>query len=395
MLPADARRRPLRIAMLQETYLPIRGGAEMHVYYLSRALLRDGHSVEVFTTTPGGAAADDSPKLTRRRLHRGLLYPLRFPYWGAIVLRAALRNDVLHAHYSSFLAAMVVLVARLTGRRSVVTLHGFGTLESSVGRSLLRRAYRRLSLRFADRIIATSGEMADVAHRFATPEQIEVITNGVDTTAFAPAIRGRFDDISRTLKLLTLRRLVPKNGVHFAVQATEALAREMPLRLEIVGDGGLRELIRNRIADLGLEHVIAMHGALPPEQVVERLKTAHVALFLSTAESTSLAALECMARGCLVLASRVGAFPEFIEHGRTGFLVDIFGDARSNYDAPNALTPEQVRKVTDALRAIASTPPRQLEEIASRARAVVQERYDWNEIARRTVDRAYRGVAGA
>jgi glycosyltransferase involved in cell wall biosynthesis len=377
------------VLLLQETYLPLRGGAELHVYYLTRALQEQGFETSILTATTAKSGESEDCPVYRHRLETNWLFPLRFPVWGWRIFRHGLKNDILHVHYSSFLAAMTGIVGRLLGRHVVMTLHGFGTLDSSA-KTRLHRVYRYVSHKLAHRIVATSDEMADVARRFVREDRIVLITNGVDTTAFMCRVEGRFDDIHKELRLLTLRRLVPKNGVQFVVQAVGQLLPKMRCRLDIVGDGFLRGPIAERISRLGIGDVVHLHGELTHREIPAILDRAHIAMFLSTAESTSLAALECMAQGCIVVASNAGAFPDFIEDGKTGFLIDLFTARKSNYDAPDMLNDEQVARVVKTLQRIGAMPPKALEEVASAARKMVEERYGWPHIARRVVTEAYR-----
>jgi glycosyltransferase involved in cell wall biosynthesis len=299
------------------------------------------------------------------------------------------RFDLIHVHHSSFLAVMAVIAGRLTGRPVVLTLHGLGALDSSVGRCRIRAFYRWASLRGATRIIATSDELRAVALRFVPPERVVEITNGVDTTLFAPAATRSFAGVAEQLRLVTLRRLNPKNGVQFVIDALAAAGPRLAARLRIVGDGPLRPAIEAAVAEHGLADRVRFEGFLSHRQVLPLLDECDVALFLSTAESTSLAALECMAKGCLVVCSNAGAFPRFVRHGATGFIVDLFAEGQSDYAAPMHLEPWQARRVAEALIALQAMPPDQLQGISDRARTYVRIRFDWPAITAQTIAMVY------
>ena len=381
---------PKRVLQILETYLPLIGGAEFHLHYLTQNLIAQGYQVEIVTGLADGPVEHQDICPVHRLPHA--VGRRAAPYVGVWLLRFLIlfrRFDLIHVHHSSFLAFVAVIAGKLTGRPVVVTLHGLGVLDSSVGHCPIRTFYRWVSLRGAARIIATSEELLAVALRFAPPERIVELTNGVDTSLFAPASPRRFEEANKTLRLVTLRRLNPKNGVHFVIDALAAAGSRLTAHLRIVGDGPLRPAIEAAITEHGLGDRVQFEGFLSHRQVMPVLDECDVALFLSTAESTSLAALECMAKGCLVVCSNAGAFPRFIRNGETGFIVPLFTEGQSDYDAPAHLEPWQAARVAETLIALQAMPPAELQRIAEQARDEVRTRFDWSAITARTVADVY------
>ena len=134
---------------------------------------------------------------------------------------------------------------------------------------------------------------------------------------------------------------------------------------------------------------MTFEGFLTHDQVKPLLDETDVAMFLSTAESTSLAALECMAMGCLVVCSNAGAFPLFVKNRETGFVIDLFEEGQSDYAAPMHLEDWQTRRVAETLIAIQAMPPAELRRISEAARAYVRASFDWSVITANTVAQAY------
>ncbi len=379
-----------RVLQILETYLPLIGGAEFHLHYLTRNLIAEGYQVEIVTGLTGEPVEQDlcpvhrlPHAVGRRAAPYVWLWLVRF----VVMFR---RFDLIHVHHSSFLAFVAVIAGRLTGRPVVLTLHGLGALDSSVGRCPIRTVYRWVSLKGATRIIATSDELVAVALRFVPRERVVEITNGVDTTLFAPATPRDFEGVADALRLVTLRRLNPKNGVQFVIDALAAAGPRLKARLRIVGDGPLRPTIEAAVAGQGLTDRIRFEGFRSHAEVLPLLDACDVALFLSTAESTSLAALECMAKGCLVVCSNAGAFPRFVRNGETGFIVELFTAGQSDYDAPMHLEPWQAARVAETLIAIQAMPSAQLRRVAGQARDEVRTRYDWSAITAQTIAQVYR-----
>jgi N-acetyl-alpha-D-glucosaminyl L-malate synthase BshA len=102
------------------------------------------------------------------------------------------------------------------------------------------------------------------------------------------------------------------------VQIFEAVRRQTPCSLVLIGDGPDRARIEQRVRELGLQGDVRFLG----EQlnVVEALQRAQVFLLPSEQESFGLAALEALSCGVPVVASRVGGVPEVVMDGETGFL---------------------------------------------------------------------------
>jgi glycosyltransferase involved in cell wall biosynthesis len=94
--------------------------------------------------------------------------------------------------------------------------------------------------------------------------------------------------------------------------------RERPLRLELYGEGSARRILERIIASRGLPQVSLRGFEADKQRIWSRN---HAALFVSRMEGLSLALLEAMACGRMVISTMVGGASERIVHGRTGFLV--------------------------------------------------------------------------
>jgi glycosyltransferase involved in cell wall biosynthesis len=400
----------MKIGMLVDTYLPILGGAEVHVLELSRALHELGYEIAVCTAVPDaptphpfpnsgggenilGGEVDNFPVLRLPGLMGGS--------WRALLgVPAALPRlipfirdvDFVHCHYSFLMAASGTLLARLLGKPSAVTLHGLGTLDSSVGRSSLYRLYRYISLKLGGTIIATSQEMRDVALRFAAAKKIVTIPNGVNSRAFSPALS---EDQAATqqgeLVILTMRRLAPKNGVQYLVEAAPEVVAALPnARFWVAGEGKLEGHIRQRVAELGVEPYFRFLGIVPHEKTPDYYRKADIAVFPSSAESTSLACLEAMSTERAIIASRLAAYLDMLGRaGERGILVPLFDREASDYNAPLTLPPERIRALAQAIITLGCDPQRR-RQLGREARRFAVEHYDWSTIAAQTV-RVYHG----
>jgi glycosyltransferase involved in cell wall biosynthesis len=374
----------MRVLLAQDTFFPRIGGAEVHVWELCKALRALGDEVVIVTTTPGPPEFQGVPVYRFPLLRgQGVRALAALPACLPRLTRLVAHHDVIHGHYTALLSAVVGTLAKRFQKRFVLTLHGYATLESSVRQSTWLRVWRRACFRAAGAVIATSREIEDVALRFVVPSRVTFIPNGVDTGAFAP----RPVAPPPPVRIISVRRLVPKNGVQYLVEAAPVILREspVPVRFCVVGDGPLRGYLTARSQELGVASAIRFSGALLNHEVRDALADAHIAVFPSSAESTSIAALEAMSMAKAIVASNVGGFPELLGKDERGLLVRLFERTSSDYAAPLRLPAERIRRLADAvLRLIADHALAMT--LGHRARAYVQEHMDWNVLARRVVD---------
>jgi len=113
----------------------------------------------------------------------------------------------------------------------------------------------------------------------------------------------------------------------------------VPARLVMVGDGPERPHAEAVAEELGLRDRVLFLGK--HASVHELLSCADLFLLPSENESFGLAALEAMACGAPVVASRVGGLPEVVEHGVSGFLLEK-GNVTAMGDAAAEILSDEV-----------------------------------------------------
>lgn len=374
--------------MTQETFLPLVGGAELHVLRLAQALQSRGHDVRVVTACAGprrweGVRVIRLPFLAGRGRRSAATVPLGY----LALLPWVVWSSVVHGHYSARMSAMAGKLCRVFRRRFVLTLHGYGTLESSVGQDRRMRRDRANSMRLAHRVIGTSLEMCRVAEQLANPRKVAFIPSGVDCRLFASSRQ----DSAHDRAIVTVRRLVPKNGVQFVLEALPAIQRQTgwAVRLVIAGDGRLRARLESRADELGIAHSIEFRGTVENRDLPNVLTQAAVVVFASSAEATSLAALEAMAAGVPIVATPVGSYPELIGDNERGVLVDLFDSRESDYAPPESLPSERIDRLAKAISELLLDPQRG-DALGAAAQCWVADRYDWTIIAQK-VEQLYVG----
>jgi D-inositol-3-phosphate glycosyltransferase len=246
--------------------------------------------------------------------------------------------DLIHAHY--WVSGAIGLVLRDRWSVPLVQMfHTLGHLKNGVTRDALhhepavRIEEEARIVGAVDRIVAATTVERNhlVQHYGADPARIAVIPCGVDTSLFMPgdqaAARAALELDDRP-RLLYVGRLAPIKGLETLLDAMARLrAAGSPVHLSIVGGdadepvNGHEGELRARLARLDLGGTVTFVGAQPQERLRAWYVAADATVLPSHYESFGMVALEAMACGIPVVASRVGGLQTTVRDGVTGLLV--------------------------------------------------------------------------
>jgi D-inositol-3-phosphate glycosyltransferase len=349
----------LRVAMLSVHTCPLAalgaketGGMNVYVRELSRELGRMGVAVDVFTRSQNPAiprvvrmgegvqvvhlpAGPEAP-MARAEIHAHVEEFVD----GVDAWRRArgVEYDLIHAHY--WLSGVAALALRRRWTAPVLQMfHTLGRLKNRVARHAgelepavrLREETRIVGA--ADRIVAANVvERAELLRDYgARAPRIATIPCGVDTARFAPGDRTaarRQLGLDDGPVLLWVGRLAPIKGLDTLLDAVGRLhAGGIGVRLLLVGGdadepaNGHETSLRAQIRRLGLDAAVSFVGPQPQDRLPAYYVAADVTVVPSYYESFGMVALEAMACGSPVIASRVGGLVTTVRDGVTGFLV--------------------------------------------------------------------------
>ena len=166
-------------------------------------------------------------------------------------------------------------------------------------------------------------------------------------------------------------------GARFLIEACALLAQEMDFRL-LIKDKKEKDLkvVPPLVWQHGLTRYVEYVPRLSTDELVALYNSAHVVVSPSLYEGFGLPAAEAMACGTAVIATTAGAFPEFIEDGRTGVLVPP-GDA-----------PALAAAIKSLLR-----DPERCARMGAAASEHIRTNFTWERTAVRTVE-LYREILG-
>lgn len=385
---------PVRVLMFSWEYPPhVVGGLGEHVANLVPAL--GVHGVQVDLITPrwaGGPPEESGENYTIHRVDPPTfdapdVYScawqtnLEMEKHAENLWRASGPFDVLHTH--DWLAAFAPVALKRSFKVPVIaTIHatergrGRGTLGSELQQQINNTEWW-LTYE-AWRIICASRYMAqEVTGYFHAPaDKVEVIPNGVNANTFAhwreqdlSAFRAMYAQPEEEI-VFNVGRVVHEKGVGVLIEAVPRVLREYPrAKFVIAGSGGYAGELRHRAWELGVANKVLFTGFIPDQDRDRLYCIASCAAFPSLYEPFGIVALQAMAACTPVVVSEVGGLAEVVKHGETGITV-----------YPN--DPDSLAwGILHTLQR-----PDWARQRAANAYRMALEEYNWNTIARHTID---------
>lgn len=376
----------MKILMTSDTFLPDIGGAEIHVKNLIENLLDLKNDIILITTQPYHSDFDNGKKIVRIQWSKSRIFKI-----VALIWKNSKNAEIIHSHYCHKLAFISGLVGKFRKIPVIITLHGMGILDQPCAPFIYKMAhsfYRYFSLQLCTHIISTSQDLANFAYKYVHRDKITIVLNGYDSKEFyfkrfvPEKLKKRYENKKI---LLSVRRLVPKNGIHYVIEAIPYLIEKIPNLLYIaIGDGRMREYIEERIKFLGISKYVELLGEIANDTVPDYLKLADTVVFPSTAESSSIACAEALAMGKAIVASRVGGLVELIgKNHERGMLINLIGWEESNYNAPLRLSQENYKALAEAV--INSIFNKNIEKEKMLSQYALNN-LSWSIIVKKTVD---------
>lgn len=327
---------------------PSTGGMQVYVRELSRALGALGHQVDVFTrrtSSDVSTIVEDFPGVRVIHLSAGPAEPVTKSELSEYVqeFTSAIERfqrssgesyDVIHSHYWLSGRAGIGLANRW-GVPHVTMFHTLGEIKNRarIGEreSDLRLGWERVILGEVDRVIVASPhERQQLIRFFDVPaERITIVPCGVDLGLFQPIDRAearRELGITEKWSVLFVGRLEPLKGIDILMRAVAGAEERNHIAVLLVGgssDGhsGEAERLKRLAAELGIADHVRFIGPMSQERLPLFYSAADVTIVPSYYESFGLVAVESMACGTPVIASRVGGLSSTIRDGETGYLI--------------------------------------------------------------------------
>jgi L-malate glycosyltransferase len=278
---------------------------------------------------------------------------------AAMMHEVAVREelDLLHVHYAIPHATSAWMAKEMLGDgghplKIITTLHG--TDITLVGQERGFWDITRFSIQKSDGITSVSDYLKrETVDAFRVqPERIEVIPNFVDPEVYRrdryPCWKTAFLRDGEKL-VIHVSNFRPVKRVRDVVKTFARLSRQVPSRLVLVGDGPERPEATDEARQQGVTDRVVFLGK--QDSVAEIMACADLLLLPSQNESFGLVALEAMASGVPVVATRAGGLPEVVDDGVTGVLAEV-GDVETMADGAAHILgdPDRWRATSEAAR---------------------------------------------
>ena len=309
------------------------GGSGVVATELGRALAERGHQIHVISSEPPFRWRDGLAGLSFVKVEVPP-YPLfREPQYLLALTNTIARVaeqeqlDLVHAHYAvphataAYLARQMLAISPSRTPRTVTTLHG--TDITLVGSDPSYRRVVAFSIEQSDAVTTVSRSLrADTMSALGVQREIDVIPNFLDCAEYRrrpdPALRARLCPPDRYDALVIhVSNLRPVKRVDVAIEVFRRIRTRVRARFLVAGDGPVRGDVERQAVESGVGADVTFLGE--QDDLVALLSVSDLFLLPSIQESFGLAALEAMACGVPVVASRVGGLPEIIEDGVTGY----------------------------------------------------------------------------
>ena len=320
------------------TCYPTYGGSGAVAAELALALGRRGHEVHIISYSSPFRLRGFAENVSFHEVDLSSTYPLLeyFPYSLALAVKqheVALREqlDILHVHYAIPHAPAAFLAKQMLEEdhdiKVVTTLHG--TDITLVGLESSFFTVTKFAIERSDAVTAVSEYLRDATHReFGCAKcGIEVIPNFINLDEYRPADPNsdkcaHFAPPGHKV-LVHISNFREVKRVPDVVRVFAQVREKIPAVLILAGDGPQRPEAEHEAEHLGVANDVRFLGKV--DAIAELLQAADLYLLPSRSESFGLSALEALACGVPVLASKVGGLPEVVEDGVSGVLVE-FGD---------------------------------------------------------------------
>ena len=332
------------------------GGMNVYVREMSKQLASLGHQVDIFTrgtqflrqTMDSGVQLVSLPAGPQREIEKNELLAYIPEFVEGISAFSNAQNaeyDLIHAHYwmsgliggqlkTAWAVPMVLMCHTLGLVKNRIVLLGERESDQRI------RGERR-ALAAADQVVAaTPAEQADLQWLYEVPtNRICVIPPGVDLVHFRPKTKAEarmaLGYPADEALVLFVGRIEALKGIDTLIRATPLLMRDHDLggrkfRVQIIGGDVEEDLhslgsevlrLQNLARELGVQDQIDFLGSRRQAELPAYYGAADVVVMPSYSESFGMVALEAMACGRPVIASRVGGLAYLVQDGVTGFHV--------------------------------------------------------------------------
>src|SRR5699024_1200866 len=234
--------------------------------------------------------------------------------------------DILHVHYAMPHAICAILARDIAEHdvKIVTTLHG--TDITVLGFDPTFKKMIKHGIEQSDAVTAVSQSLAkQTVDMLGVTKDISVIYNFVNEEDYEkkedPTLKQQYGIKPDEKVIIHISNFRKVKRVQDVVQTFKKINNEINSKLLLIGDGPEYSSICQLVKNLGLSNDVFFLGK--QKNISELLSISDLKLLLSEKESFGLVLLEAMACEVPCIGTNVGGIPEVIQHGKTGYLVEL------------------------------------------------------------------------
>lgn len=226
--------------------------------------------------------------------------------------------DILHTNLNTILFTMFY-AKKYKIKKRIFTFHSTADrIDSTFKKKLYKFAFKRLN--FIPVSISHFIKQTVIDEFKLEPEKVECIYNGVDIDKFTVNKNN-----NENLTLINVGTLYYIKNHAFLIKSVKKLIdKGYNIKLNILGDGVLREELEKLIAELNLEEYVELKGVV--SNVNEYLQQADIYCGSSLVEGLPISILEAMACGLPVVSTKAGGVVDIVKDDVNGYICDDFDE---------------------------------------------------------------------
>jgi N-acetyl-alpha-D-glucosaminyl L-malate synthase BshA len=234
--------------------------------------------------------------------------------------------DLVHVHYAIPHAVCAILAKQMSGKdiKIVTTLHGTDITVLGYDPSLTDAI--RFGIEKSDGVTAVSNALISQTYDLIKPDKpIKAVYNFIDERVYQKTdsdyLKEEYGIRPEEKVIIHVSNFRNVKRVPDVIKAFAKIAKEIPAKLLLVGDGPEMTVICQLVNDLKLKGNVLFLGK--QDNLEELYSISDLMLLLSEKESFGLVALEAMACGVPCIGTNVGGIPEVIDDGETGYVCGV------------------------------------------------------------------------
>ncbi len=275
-------------------------------------------NIEVFYVSYSDIVSRISFNIEMRRVYRHII---------SEIASRKLKIDFIHAHFLFPTGYLSAMIKEKLGIPLVVSGHGSDVYSLPFKNRKFLSAIK-WTIKKADHIITPSERNRKILEKVlgAMSERVSVIPNGYDADVFFPMdkkeVRKKLGLNPEKKIIVSVGNLIPVKGYDILIEAMAHVRKKTrDVQCVIVGDGGMRKTLEEKIRKLSLKDDVILTGNIPHEEIPMWINASDIFVISSLDEGNPTVMFEALGCGKPVIATSVGGIPEIIRDKDVGILV--------------------------------------------------------------------------